>query len=529
MVDLKISGGEIVDGTGSPGYFGTVLIEGDTLFVHRGDASEIEAARTIDAMGHVVSPGFIDVHSHGGLTMLREPRHEPKVRQGVTTEMIGIDGNSFAPFKTQDELHRFIELDCGLNDWPPMPANWLSVSDYLREYDGRGAVNVCYILGNSPVRIWSVGWDNRSATTAEMADMRAVVREAMEEGAWGLSTGLDYPPGSFASTEELIELCREVTRLGGFYHTHTRASLLAQGLLAPWEEALEIGRGSGVPVHFTHYRQSAQGLGSHHDYIDLVESGRKSGLDVTFDCYSYPYSGTRATILLPQWTMEGGPERQKKAMRDPADRARIRQELADNPAIRVRYDENWLTNFKLPHNKRYDGWSIAEIAEERGVGPVDALCDLLADEGLSIATIGLGTNAHTLPAFVTHPAGMIGSDAMLFGDHPNPRAYGCFVLVLAEFVRAERQMSLPEAIRKMTSFPAQRIGIPDRGVLRDGFKADVVIFDKDRVKTRATLKNPAVFPEGIPYVIVNGKVVIDGGEHTGATPGRALRRGHRST
>jgi N-acyl-D-amino-acid deacylase len=359
--------------------------------------------------------------------------------------------------------------------------------------------------------------------------MRSVVREAMEEGAWGLSTGLDYPPGSFASTDELITLCQEVARLGGFYHTHTRASLLAQGLLAPWEEALEIGRGSDVPVHLTHYRQSAQGVGSHHDYIGLVERGRDSGLDVTFDCYSYPYSGTRATILLPQWTMEGGPERQKQALRDPADRERIRRELGDSPAIRVRYDENWLTNFKLPHNQRYDGMSIAEIAEERGVGPVDALCDLLAEEGLSIATIGLGTNAHTLPAFVTHPLGMIGSDAMLFGDHPNPRAYGCFVLVLAEFVRAERQMSLPEAIRKMTSFPAQRIGIPDRGVLRDGFKADIVAFDKERVKTRATRQNPKVFPEGIPYVIVNGTVVIDGGEHTGECPGRALRRGRRSS
>lgn len=529
MVDLKIVGGEIVDGTGSPGYFATVLLEGDTLSIHRGDHSEIAAARTIDATGHVVCPGFIDVHSHGGLTIMREPHHHPKVRQGVTTELVGIDGNSFAPFKTREELHRFIELDCGLNDWPPMPADWLTVAEYLRKYDGLGSVNVCYILGNSPVRIWSVGWDDRVATAAELADMRSVVREAMEEGAWGLSTGLDYPPGSFASTEELIELCREVTRLGGFYHTHTRASLLAQGLLAPWEEALDIGRGSGVPVHLTHYRQSVQGTGSHLDYLGLVERARDSGMDVTFDCYSYPNSGTRVTILLPQWTMDGGPERLKRALRDPADRDRIRRELRDSPAIRVRYDENWLTNFKLPHNQRYDGHSIAAIAEERGQEPVDALCDLLAEDGLGIATIGLGTNAHTLPAFVSHPYGMVGSDAMLFGDHPNARAYGCFPLILAEFVRAERQLRLPEAIRKMTSFPAQRIGLPDRGVLRDGFKADLVIFDKHTVKTRATMRTPKVFPEGIPYVIVNGTVVIDGGEHTGACPGRALRRGHRST
>ena len=529
MVDLKIAGGEIVDGTGSPGYFGTVLVEGDTLRLHRGDHESLQAVRTIDATGHVVCPGFVDVHSHGGLTMLREPHHLPKIRQGVTTELIGIDGNSFAPFKSQDELHRFIELDCGLNDWPPMPADWLTVTEFLRKYDGRASVNVAYILGNSPVRIWGVGWHHRPATAAELADMRAVVREAMQEGAWGLSTGLDYPPGSYASTDELVGLCREAARLGGFYHTHTRASLRAKGLLAPWEEALEIGRRSGIPVHLTHYRQSAQGVGSHLDYLGLVERARDAGMDVTFDCYTYPYSGTRATILLPQWTMDGGPERLERALRDPADREAMKREMAEGAAGSARarsLHENWLTNFRLPHNKRFEGHSIAEIATVRGQEPLDALLDLLAEEGLGLSTLGLGTNPHTLPAFVSHPYGMISSDAILFGDYPNPRTYGCFPLLLAEFVRAERHLRLPEAIRKITSFPAQRIGLPDRGILRDGFKADIVIFDKHAVKTRATKANPKVYPEGIPYVIVNGQVVIDQGQHTGVFPGRALRRGY---
>ncbi|MGH2355276.1 MAG: N-acyl-D-amino-acid deacylase family protein, partial [Chloroflexota bacterium] len=481
MIDLKIVGGEVVDGTGSPGYLGTVLVEGDTLYVHRGDHQAIPAARTIDATGHVVCPGFVDVHSHGGLTILREPHHLPKIRQGVTTELIGIDGNSFAPFKSQAELHRFIELDCGLNDWPPMPADWLTVAEYLRKYDGWGSVNVCYILGNSPVRIWGIGWDDRTATADDLAEMRSVVREAMEEGAWGLSTGLDYPPGSYADTAELVELGREAARLGGFYHTHTRASLRAKGLLAPWEEALAIGRQSGVPVHLTHYRQSAQGVGSHLDYLALVERARDEGMDVTFDCYSYPYSGTRVTILLPQWTMDGGPERLKQALRDPADRERIKREMAEGLAGSRTLEENWLTNFRLPQHKPYDGHSIAEIGAQRGQPPLEALLDLLAEDGLGLSTVGLGTNAHTLPAFVSHPYGMIGSDAILFGDHPNPRSYGCFPLVLAEFVRAERHLRLPEAIRKMTSFPAQRIGLPDRGLLRDGFKADIVVFDQHRV------------------------------------------------
>lgn len=530
MINLKIVNGEIIDGTGSPGFFGTVLVDDDTVHILRGDHSHVVAARTIDAAGHVVCPGFIDVHSHGGLTIMREPEHLPKVRQGVTTELIGIDGNSVAPFKTQEELHRFIELDCGLNDWPPMPADWLTVAQLLAKYDQSASVNIAYILGNSPVRIWGVGWEDRPATSRELEDMKSVVRESMEEGAWGLSTGLDYPPGSFASTVELIELSKVTARLGGFYHTHTRASLLRSGLLAPWEEALEIGRKSGIPVHLTHYRQSAQGIGSHLDYLGLVENARDSGMDVTFDCYTYPYSGTRISIALPQWTMDGGMERLKKTLTDPRDRARMKKDMSEpgrggwrNP------DEQWLTNFRLPHNKRFEGHSIAEIAEARGQDSLDCLFDLLAEEGLGLSTVSLGTNPHTLPAFVSHPYGMIGSDALLFGDYPNPRTYGCFPLVLAEFVRAEKHLRLPEAIRKMTSFPAQRIGIPDRGLLRDGFRADIVVFDKHNVKTRATKKNPKVYPEGIPYVIVNGKVVIDEGRHSGEFPGRALRRGESRT
>jgi N-acyl-D-amino-acid deacylase len=527
MYRLKISGGEIVDGTGCAGYFGTVLVEGDTVRLHRGDASAIPAGRTIDATGHVVCPGFVDVHSHGGMTLLREPHHLPKIRQGVTTELIGIDGNSVAPFKTRDDLYRFLDLDCGLNDWPPLPAEWLSVAELLRHFDGHGSVNVAYILGNSPVRIWGVGWEDRPASEAEVADMRAVVREAMEEGAWGLSTGLDYPPGSYASTAELVALSQEAARLGGFYHTHTRASLRQRGLLAPWEEALEIGRRSGIAVHLTHYRQSAQGVGSHLDYLNLVEGAREEGLDVTFDCYTYPYSGTRVTIVLPQWTMDGGPERLKALLRDPAGRSRIRAQMEEEGGTGPAGDPAgaWLTNFRLPRNKPFEGHSLAEIASARGQSPVEALLALLDEEGLGISMVGLGTNAHTLPAFVAHPLGMIGSDAILFGDAPNPRSYGCFPLVLAEFVRAERHLRLPEAIRKMTSFPAQRIGLPDRGILRDGFKADIVVFDKHQVKTRATRTNPKVYPEGIPYVIVNGEVVIDQGQHTGAFPGRALRRG----
>ena len=271
MLDLIIKNGLVVDGSGSPGFHAAVLVGGDTVTIHRGDASDLQAARTIDASGHVVCPGFVDLHSHAGLTIMGEPHHDPKVRQGVTTELIGIDGISHAPFKTVDELQRYIWLDAGLNGYPPTPADWLTVADMLGRYDNAVAINIAYILGNSPVRIWSVGWNDRPATGPELEDMKSVVREAMEEGAWGLSTGLDYPPGSYADTDELVALAETSAKMGGFYHTHTRASLAFRGLLAPWEEALDIGRRGGSPVHLTHYRQSAQGVGSHLDYITLKE------------------------------------------------------------------------------------------------------------------------------------------------------------------------------------------------------------------------------------------------------------------
>ena len=524
MLDLLIKGGMVIDGTGSPGFHAAVGVRYERLSLHRGDVSYLEAARVIDATGQVVCPGFIDLHSHAGLTILGAPHHDPKVRQGVTTELIGIDGISHAPFRSADELRRYIWLDSGLNGYPPEPANWLSVADLLGRYDNSVAVNIAYILGNSPVRIWSVGWNDRPATGGELEDMKAVVREAMQEGAWGLSTGLDYPPGAYADTDELVALSEEAARHGGFYHTHTRASLLARGLLAPWEEAIEIGKRSGIPVHLTHYRQSAQGVGSHLDYLGLVEDARARGMDVTFDCYTYPYSGTTITIGLPHWAKDGGPERLMAALRDPADRARMKAEIAPD-----RLESNWLTNFTRPENKASEGLLLTDIADMRGQDPQDALFDLLIEENLGISTVGLGTNPHTLPAFVSHPAGMIASDAILFGEYPNPRSYGCFPIVLAEFVRAEKHLRLPEAIRKMTSFPAQRLGIPDRGLLRDGFKADIVVFDPATVKARATKQDPRQYPVGIDYVVVNGRVVIDRGENTGELPGRALRRGHTST
>jgi len=357
--------------------------------------------------------------------------------------------------------------------------------------------------------------------------MRAILREAMEEGAWGMSTGLDYPPGSYADTRELTELSREAARQGGIYHTHVRYQM-GDMYLDPFREAIEIGRGSGIATHITHFYQSSiTSRGGADRLLRLVEDARETdGMDVTFDSYPYVYGSTRLAIVLPQWAQDGGPDTVRAAIASPEARERIRKELAPRATS---WHEMWLTYFKKPKNHRYEGHSVASVAELMDRDVVDVICDLLLDEDLQVSYVGKGVNGLTISKFISHPMSMVGSDALLIGDFPSPRTYGCFPIILSEYVREEKSMSLPFAIRKMTSFPAQRLGLPDRGLLRDGFKADIVVFDARNVRAPATRTDPKQFPIGIDYVINNGQVVVDQGQHTGVLAGRALRRGHAST
>ena len=520
MLDLLIQNGMIIDGTGNPGYYGSIGVEDGKVRVFRGTVRDTEATRTIDATGMVVCPGFIDMHAHSGLVLLSEPEHEPKVRQGVTTELIGVDGNSYAPFKSQEDFRRFVEINSGLDGNPPLPGSWSTVEQYLNMFDRKSAVNIAYILGNSPVRIDAIGWESTPATERDIENMKAMIREAMQEGALGLSTGLDYPPGGYASTDELVALSEQVAELGGIYHTHVRYKS-GDMFMDPFKEAIEIGARSGIPVHITHFYQKAPAPGGAPQLLGLVEDAAEAGQDVTFDSYPYSLGSTRILIVFPDWVHEGGPARLKEALSDEDARARLRDEVVPRAPT---WHDMWLTYFKRPENHAYEGRSIAEIAEMRKQNPVDALCDLLIEEDLQTCYVAEGLNPKTLPAFVTHPLSMVGSDAVLLGDFPSPRTYGCFPIILAEYVREERQMSLPNAIRKMTSFPAQRLGLQDRGVLRDGMNADITVFDPNSVRAPATRTNPKQFPIGIDYVIVNGVPVIDGGKHTGALPGRAVRK-----
>ncbi|MED5404616.1 MAG: D-aminoacylase [Chloroflexota bacterium] len=520
MLDILIKNGLVVDGSGNPGFFGSVGVEGDTVHVFRGESSDSEAARTIDATSKVVCPGFIDVHAHSGLMILAEPEHHPKVRQGITTELIGVDGNSYAPFPSHDDFLAFMELNSGLDGSPELPGTWSSVSEYLRMFDSKVAVNIAYIIGNAPLRISTVGWNERPASDAEVSSMRAMLREGMEDGAFGLSTGLDYPPGSYADTDELVALATEAARHGGIYHTHLR-NKLGDTFLDPVKEALEIGRRAEIPCHLTHFYQKMTHSGSAKLLLELVD-GAAQTQDVTMDCFPYAYSSTRLLILIPEWAFDGGPERVKEVMRSSDGRERLRKEILPRSGS---FTDLMLTNFKQPDNRRFEGKSLAETADKMGKGVVDTICDLLLEENLGISYVSPGPSLTTLPAFITHPRTMIGTDAVLLGEYPNPRTYGTFPTVLSDYVREEGNMTLEEAVRKMTSMAALRLDIRDRGMLRDGMKADVVVFDLKTVKSPSTRHEPKQFPVGIDYVLVNGSVVVDQGNHTGVLAGRALRHG----
>lgn len=521
MLDLIIENGLIIDGTGNPGYYAAVGVEGDSLKIFRGNVSSVERLKTIDAAGYVVCPGFIDIHAHSALMVLANPLHEPKIRQGVTTELIGIDGNSYAPFRSVEDLKSFIELNAGLEGKPSLTEFWSTVEQYLEMFDRKVSPNIAYILGNSPIRINAVGWEDSPATNADLENMKSIVREAMQEGAFGMSTGLDYPPGSYADTDELITLSKEVANLGGIYHTHLRYKL-GDRFLDPIREALDIGRASGVPVHITHVSKRNDSPGGTNQMLAIIEDAHRNGQDITFDSVPLYPGSTRLIALLPEWTHNGGPKRIKEFLRSKEYRKQLREEIHP-PA--VSWQDVWLTYFKQPNNRQYEGISVSELAIMRDQHPVDVICELLLEEDLQTSFNAMSSSLQALPALITHPLSMIGSDAVLLGDFPPPRSYGTFPSILAEYVREEQLMTISEGIRKMTSLPAQRLGILDRGILRDGMKADIVVLDPKTISAPTTRTYPKRFPIGIQYVMVNGSIVIEKGSHTGNIPGRALKHG----
>jgi N-acyl-D-amino-acid deacylase len=528
--DVIIENGTIIDGSGDRGFAAAVGIRDARLeLIHGEKEDEVVAARRIDASDLMVAPGFIDLHSHSGLMIFADPRHEPKVRQGVTTEVIGVDGLSYAPIPDTADLEALVHMNAGLDGAPPeaRPYDWSSVETYLDRLDTlRPSLNLAFLVGNSALRLAAIGWEEVEATPTDVGNMRAILREAMEQGAIGLSSGLDYPPGAYATTDELAQLTAEAATHGGLYHTHVRYSL-GDRYLDPFREAIEIGRRGQGPAHITHFYHRQTFPGGPGPMLALVDDARAEGLDVTFDSYPYDWASTRLLIMIPPWVQAGGPMRTKERLAESTVRDRIRRDLAERGVLyagRGAWDDVRLGAFARPDLLRWESRTLGEVIADRDGDPVDVLCDLLLEEDLRVNQVTPGPWSETLRDFIRHPVGMIGTDSTFVGAKPSPRTYGSFPRVLGQFVREEALMTLEEAVRSMTSAPAARLGLRDRGLLRDGHVADLVVFDPERVRSNATYDEPRAFPDGIEWVIVGGEVVVERGDHTGARPGRVLRR-----
>ncbi|MEO5941195.1 MAG: amidohydrolase family protein, partial [Candidatus Limnocylindrales bacterium] len=538
---LLITNASIVDGTGTPARAGDLaVIEGRIREIRPG-TERPAANRTIDATGKVVAPGFIDLHSHAALMILADPDHGAKVRQGVTTELVGVDGLSYVPAVSQDDLDAMVEMNAGLDGDPReadgargtsgrgrrVTIDWRTVEDVLARYDTGTAVNIAQLVGNTPLRIAALGWDDTPTTPAATADQRARLRESLEQGAFGVSSGLDYPPGAYATTDELAELANEAARLGGIYHTHVRYAL-GDRFLDPFREAIEIGRRAEAPAHITHFYHRATFPGTPDQMLELVDAATGRGQDVSFDLYPSEWASTRLLILLPIWVLEGGPRRTKERLSDFGVRNRIRTELRDRGLLFAGVGglrDIVIGYLRRPENLRWEGRTLGELIDASGRDPVDALCDLLLAEDLRPNEVTPGPNLAGTRRFLAHPGAMIGTDSVFVGARPSPRTFGSYPRILGQFVRDEALLGLEDAVARMTSLPAARIGLRDRGTIRDGAVGDLVIFDPATVRSDATIDDPTCDPVGIETVIVAGHIVVDGGHMTGARPGRGLRRG----
>ena len=528
MFDLKIEGATVIDGTGAEGSRADVGVSDDVIAAV-GDLSREPAGSTLRAAGRVLAPGFIDMHSHSDWRLWENRRAESKIRQGVTTEVVGNCGFSPAPVATEflDDLRGFaLYVPTG------MDFRWRSVGEYLRAFDADGtALNVLQLVGHGTLRIATMGFARRAPDVKELARMQRLMGDAMEDGAWGLSTGLIYAPGSYAATEEIVEIARVAGRHRGFYASHIRGE--GATLLDAVTEAIRVGREGNLPVQVSHIKAAGRpNWGKVAQALALIDAARAEGLDVMADVYPYTASSTTLRTLLPDWALDGGVEAMMQRLGDPAVRARIRSELEAPVTGQSLLDRIGWENIMIAYcarRKDAEGKRLSELGAARGLDPLEAALELIVDEAGKAYMILFQLDEADLRRALVHPIVMIGSDGSSLAPYgplgagkPHPRSYGTFPRVLGEYAREQRVLGLPEAVHKMTGLPARRLGLRDRGVVRVGAKADLVVFDGKRVADQATYEEPHRYPVGVEHVLVNGRLVIKDGEHTGSLPGRLL-------
>ena len=516
MLDLLIRGGRVIDGAGNPWYHADVgIAEGRIAAVGR--LHDEPAERLIDADGLYVCPGFVDMHTHSDLQLLANPAHEAKVHQGVTLEVLGQDGLSYAPI-TDGVLEQLRGQLAGWNDDPPgFDWSWRTVGEYLDRLDAAGiAVNAAYLAPHGTIRMCAMGYEDRPPTGDELAHMKRLLAEALEQGAVGLSTGLTYTPGMYADDDELVALLEVVREHGGYYTPHHRN--YGRRALEAYAGCIEIARRSRVPLHLAHAHLGFPiNRGRAPELLALIDQARDDGLEVTLDTYPYLAGSTYLHAFLPSWMHGGGGAATIERLRDPALRERLRTEIEDEGSDGFH---------EIPMDWSVivvDGRPIAEAAAVAGARPIDYVCELLVERNLGVSCIAHTGNEENVRATMAHWSHTVGSDGIIVGDRPHPRGWGTFPRYFAVYVRELGILSWEQAVRKMTSLPAQRLGFPDRGLLRPGMAADVTCIDPETIRDTATYENPRRQPEGIPYVLVNGVLVVDDGRHTGRLAGRALR------
>jgi len=526
--DLLITNARIVDGTGGPSVTGSVAVR-DGRIAGVGRVSG-PAARTIDAHGMVVAPGFIDPHSHSDYALLTDGNAESKIRQGVTTEVIGESG-SVAPQK------------------PSANRPWSDFAGYFAAIGkSKISVNLLSYVGLGQVREYVMNNDERAPTADELSKMTTLVADAMQQGAYGTATGLIYTPNAYAKTDELIALSKPAAAAGGLYVSHLRydGDKWREGI----QEAIDIGEGAHIPVQILHLKiTGAKNFGKMKDAIALIEAAQKRGVEISANQYPYVASSTGLIQTIPPWAHEGGNAKLVARLKDPETRARIRREMDDpNPSWenRLRSAGTWhnVQIASLPARsgtdsgyKRFEGWRIDDAAKEMGKDPYDFVFEMLIANGGSVSCVWFIIDEGDLKLAMQQPWVSIGSDGSALATSgplrtgvPHPRNFGTFPRVLGKYVREERTLTLEQAVWKMSGLTAKQLHIADRGTIKEGLAADLVIFDPATVADRATFTDPFQYPVGIPTVVVNGTVVLDNGRHTGARPGVVIRgKGYKAS
>lgn len=524
--DIVLKNGKIIDGTGNPWFKADIGITQGKI-VKIGFIETEESHKMVDAEGMVVSPGFIDIHNHADYTMFGFPNCESFVMQGITTGVVGNCGASFAPVNsnTQDLFKNYLsplmaKTDC---DW-----NWNSFKEYLDKIKAKKvAINLVPLVGHGAIRCAVKGFDKSIASYEEIERMKKILADCLVEGAYGMSTGLYYPPGGYANTDEIIELGKILKQYGGIYSTHVRDE--ATKLIESVKEAIRIGEENDIPVEIAHHKAMCEENWGKVNYsLTLMEEARKRGVEVGCDVYPYEAGSGKITSILPLWTMEGGIDSLLEKLTSNVKRKQIKEEMMYNVKRGDKAEFNRIMIATCPANKGYEGHYLDEITRKKNRNDeYEAFFDILLETQADASIVVFFMNEKDIKTIISHPLSAICSDAWptspTAGGNPHPRAYGTFPRVLGKYVREEGLLSLEEAIRKMTSMPASRVRLKDRGLIREGFWSDIVIFDAERIKDRSTFQKPHQYPIGIEHVLINGGFAVEKGVLTYNLFGSVLR------